>query len=261
MTVVGTGFAVYLPAKGLTIGYSKIKQEAKMFNKNFLKGSIIIAVCTMVIGSSVQGFCQPNHPRDRRPVVRHPPPPRGKVVVRHPVPRYGRVVVNLPANHRKIVVKRQNYFFHHGVFYRQGPGGYVVVRAPIGAIVATIPVGFLTFVVGNNAYFYYGGIYYRQVPSGYMVVESPPETVVVQESSDEFEVTPAVGDQVSVTAALLNVRSGPNENHPVIAQVSNGTVMVVRGHAPGWLYVEFRNGAFGWIMAGYTARLPQPANG
>jgi hypothetical protein len=232
-----------------------------MINKMFIKGSIIIAVCTMVIGSSVQGFCQPNHPRDRRPVVRNPAPYHGRVVVRHPVPRYGRVVGNLPAKHRKVVVGRQNYFFHQGVFYRQGPGGYVVVRAPIGAIVATIPMGFLTFAVADRTYFYYGGMYYRQVPSGYMVVESPPETVVVQESSDEPDVTPMVGDRVSVTAELLNVRSGPNKNHSVIAQIPKGTVMVVHGHAPGWLYVELRNGTFGWIRAGYAASLPQPANG
>ena len=227
----------------------------------FIKGSIIIAVCTMVIGSSVEGFGrQRNHPQKRvvaRNSVRH----HGRVVVRHPVPRYGRVVVSLPAKHRRIVVGRQKYFFHHGVFYRKGPGGYVVVRAPMGAIVARIPVGFLTFVVGDMTYFYYGGIYYRQVPSGYVAVESPPETVVVQESSGEYDVTPTVGDQVSVTAESLNVRSGPNKNHSVIAQIPHGTVMVVRGHAPGWLYVELCNGTFGWIKAGYTALLPQPASG
>jgi hypothetical protein len=232
-----------------------------MFNKMFIKGSIIIAVCAMVIGSSVEGFCQPNHPRDRRAIVRNAAPYRGRVVVRHPVPRYGRVVGNLPANPREIFVGRQKYFFHQGVFYGQGPGGYVVIRAPIGAIVATIPMGFLTFAVAERTYFYYGGIYYRQVPSGYMVVESPPETVVVQESSDETDVTPMVGDQVSVTPGSLNVRCGPNTNHSVIAQIRRGTVMVVRGHAPGWLYVQLPNGTFGWIMAGYVAPLPQPVSG
>lgn len=232
-----------------------------MVKKTFIKGSIIIAVCTMVISSSVQGFCQPRHPGDRRPIVRRPAPPHGRVVVRHPVPRYGRVVGKLPAKHRRVVVGRHNYFFHHGVFYRQGPGGYVVVRAPIGAIVATIPYGYLTFGVGDLTYFYYGGMYYRQVPSGYMVVESPPETVVVQESSNGTDVTPTVGDQVSVTAQSLNVRSGPNTNHSVIAKIPRGTVMVVRGHSPGWLYVELGNGTFGWIMAGYTALLSQPSSG
>ena len=222
---------------------------------------MIIALCVMVIGSSVEGFCQPNHPPNKRPVVRHHPPYHGRVVVRHPIPRYGRVVVNLPTKHRKVVVGRHDYFFHHGVFYRQGPGGYLVVRAPIGAVVATIPYGYLTFVVGNLTYYYYGGIYYRHVPSGYVVVESPPETVVVEESSDETDVTPMVGDRVSVTTESLNVRTGPNTTHSVIAQLPRGTVIVVRGHAPGWLYVELPNGTFGWIMTGYTALLPLASSG
>jgi len=226
-----------------------------------MKGSMVMALCAMVIGGSVEAYSQPKHPPKRRPVVRHHHPHHGRVVVRHPVPHYGRVVVTLPPKHRKVVVRRHPYFFHQGVFYQPGSGGYVVVKAPIGAIVATIPYGYITFGIGNLTYFYYGGIYYRRVPTGYMVVESPPETVIIQESLEETDVTPTAGDRVSVTAQSLNVRSGPDANQSVIAQILKDTVVVVRGQAPGWLYVELPNGTFGWIMTGYTALLPLGSSG
>jgi len=210
----------------------------------------------MVMGSGVEGFARPRNYPQPRAVARHTVPYHGRVVVRHPVPRYGRVVVGLPATHRTVLIKRQKYFFHSGVFYQRGPGGYVVVRAPIGAIVATIPLGFLTFAVGDMTYYYYGGVYYRKVPAGHLVVEPPSDTVVVQETDNEYDVTPAVGDQVSLTAESLDISSGPGNNHSVITRIPRGTVMVVRGHSPGWLYVELSDGTYGWIVAGFTAPLP-----
>ena len=231
-----------------------------MFHKKFKKASIYIAAGMMIIGSSLEGFCQPHRPRGRT-VVHRPVPYHGRVVVRHPVPRYGRPVVKLPPKHRKVVVGRHSYFFHQGIFYRSGPGAYVVTRAPVGAIVATIPMGFFTFVVADLTYFYYGGVYYRKVHTGYRVVEPPPETVVVHEYSNDSDTSPAMGDHVSVTAESLNVRSGPNKTQSVITIIPRGTVMTIRGHAPGWLYVELDDGTCGWIMQGYTALLSQSSSG
>ena len=198
------------------------------------------ALCTAVLGYAGQGFAQP--PRHKHP----------RAVLRQPIPTYGRVVRKLPPRHRKVVVNRTRYFFNSGMFYREGPGGYVGVRAPLGAVLVSVPTGSVSFVLGATTYWYYGGVYYRRAPSGYMVVDAPPETVIVQESDDRGDTEPAVGETVSVTAQSLNVRSGPGINHAVIADLPYGTRLVVRGHAPDWLYVELPFGKFGWIMKKFT---------
>lgn len=166
---------------------------------------------------------------------------------RHPrvpaIPRHGEVFVNLPAGHRTVYVGRSRYFYRSGVFYRHGPSGYVVVRAPIGAVIAAPPTGCRTVVFGRATYYDYNGDYYQNAPAGYVVVEAPP---VVPPA-------PAIGGQrVSVTAHTLNVRSGPGMGHPVIEQVRQGIVLTVQGTAPGWLYVRTPSGKFGWVSGQYT---------
>jgi len=175
-------------------------------------------------------------------------------VFRHRPPEYGRVVGRLPAGHKPVVVRGSRYYHYHGAFYRKAPSGFVLVRAPLGAVVVSLPVGFVRLVIGGAPYFWYEGVYYREVPSGYEVVEPPLQV--------EQEI-PA-SEQVSVTANLLNVRSGPGMNYPVIMRIYRGTVLAVRGHAPGWFYVELPTGRFGWVMSGYTApvgTVSPPANG
>jgi len=166
---------------------------------------------------------------------------------RHPrmpvAPRYGTVFVNLPAGHRTVYVGRSRYFYGSGVFYRHGPSGYVVVRAPIGAVIAAPPAGCRTVVVGGATYYDYNGDYYQNAPGGYVVVQAPP--VVPQPPATE-------GQRVSVTAHTLNVRSGPGMGHPVIEQVRQGIVLAVHGTAPGWLYVSTPSGKLGWVSGKYT---------
>lgn len=164
---------------------------------------------------------------------------------RHPrvpiAPRHGTVVVDLPAGHRTVYVGRAKYFHHSGVFYRHGPAGYVVVRAPIGAVIAAPPAGCRTVVVGGATYYDYNGDYYQNSPGGYAVVAAPPGAPAV-----------SGGQKVSVTAHRLNVRSGPGMGHPVIEQVWQGIVLAVQGTAPGWLYVRTPSGKLGWVSGKYT---------
>ena len=166
---------------------------------------------------------------------------------RHPrvpvAPRHGEVFVNLPAGHRTVYVGRSRYFYGSGVFYKHGPSGYVVIRAPIGAVIAAPPSGCRTVVVGGATYYAYNGDYYQNAPAGYVVVQSPP--VVPQPPS-------MAGQQVSVTAHTLNVRSGPGMGHPVIEHVRQGTILVVQGTTPGWLYVRAPSGKLGWVSEQYT---------
>jgi hypothetical protein len=47
----------------------------------------------------------------------------------------------------------------------------------------------------------------------------------------------------------------------VIGQVSQGDVLVIRGNAPEWLYVQIPSGRFGWVLERFTTPLSSPASG
>jgi hypothetical protein len=179
-------------------------------------------------------------------------------VRRIPVPRPGHVRSRLPKGYWAVRHGRSQHYYHHGTFYRRGPSGYIVVKAPIGAIVFGIPLGYHRVFIGGSLYFTYGGVYYRRVPSGYVVVE-PPREVVVAEPAPDFEAV--VGDQVTVTAERLNVRSGSALDRAIVAKVSRGTVLDVHASTEDWLYVELPDGEFGWVLARYTMPLQEPASG
>lgn len=169
----------------------------------------------------------------------------------HAAYRPGHVVAKLPRGHHTVHVGQKKFYYRQGIFYRQNPKGFAVVRPPVGAVIVSLPVGVTTAVIAGMTYFLFAEAYYRPVPAGYMVVE--PEVPGKP---------PAVaGYNVSVTAALLNVRSQPGTEHAIISQVARGSLLMVRGQAPGWLYVNLPDGGFGWVMARYTHRRSPPASG
>lgn len=220
-----------------------------MFKGSIVKKILAIGLGIIVMGHSITGFAQ------KRKDARKHRVPRSRFIVKHPVPHYGKVVAATPAGYRTIWAGGVEYFYHRGVYYRKQPSGFVVVRPPIGVIIASLPIGFITFAVGGSAYYYYGGVYYREVPSGYIVVEAPPGAVVVEEPPV------VVRGSVSVTPPTLNVRSGPGMEFQVIGQVSQGDVLVIRGNAPEWLYVQFSSGKFGWVLGKFTTPLSSPPSG
>jgi len=169
--------------------------------------------------------------------------------------RHGHVIRELPRGYNTIRSRGSVYYFNRGFFYRRRPAatGYIMVHAPIGAIIATLPVGFLSIRIGGSTYFSFGGTYYRRVPQGYLIVAPPPEMVVYP--------PPALNNRISVTAGILNVRSGPGLQHPVIFRITQGTVLTVQGSAPGWYYVQLPNGRYGWIMVQFTATMEPPPEG
>lgn len=97
------------------------------------------------------------------------------------------VGVRFPAGGYDVVVGADRYYFHRGTFYRPGPRGLVVVRAPRGAIVRALPPYYSRVYVGDVVYFRCGDVYYRQAPAGFVVVEPPvvvaPPPVVVASSA------------------------------------------------------------------------------
>ena len=170
-------------------------------------------------------------------------------------PRPGHHVKTLPHGHRALSVGPRHYHFHEGVFYRPGPGGFVVVAAPIGARIHALPAAAVMVTIGAIAYWTYAGVYYQEVPDGYMVVTRPvkpvtPDAVIAWE-----------GDQIRVTTALLNVRSGPGREHPVVRQVKRNDLLTVRSSSTDWYYVKLPDGSVGWVMVKYTTLVKPKAVG
>jgi len=95
------------------------------------------------------------------------------------------------------------------------------------------------------------------------VVSTPIQKVVVYESlivEQPYYVNEIHDDHVMVTASLLNVRSGPGMDFPVINQAYQGETLLVVGWNvyADWFYVELPSGEVGWVLAEYTASiLPQ----
>ena len=192
------------------------------------------------------------------PGIPMPPLPPGI-----PQPPPFKLFPQLPSGHQSVQVGNDQYYYHHsdGAFYHKHPSGYITVRAPFGAIVFNIPIGSRAIMSGGLTYYVYDDVYYRRAGTQYVVVEPPRETVIINEVSPVVPSEPNVGEKVLVTAPLLNIRSGPGMNFPVVREVGQGTLLTIHGYAPDWLYVQLASGEFGWAMVKFTAPLAPPANG
>ncbi len=88
----------------------------------------------------------------------------------------------LPHGYAEVQVGRERYYYHRGVYYRPGPHGYYVVRAPLGARIRELPPHCSRLYLGGLWYWRYGDVYYRAMNDGYVVVDAPgvvgPPTVV-----------------------------------------------------------------------------------
>jgi uncharacterized protein YgiM (DUF1202 family) len=89
-------------------------------------------------------------------------------------------------------------------------------------------------------------VYYNPPP---VAVSRPP--VSVQPKSYGTALKPAFG-MVIVTAAELNLRSGPGMDRAVLGQVRKGDVLAVIDSVPSWLYIRKADGRYGWVMDRYT---------
>lgn len=85
----------------------------------------------------------------------------------------GAVVKTVPSTRVVVVVGGSSYFYADGIYYVQGPSGFVVVASPVGAVVATVPAGSVTIVSGSTSYFYFNGTYYIRRDNGFVVVSAP----------------------------------------------------------------------------------------
>jgi len=170
---------------------------------------------------------------------------------------YGRghnsqVVPRLPRSHQEYAYQGTRYYGHGGVYYRPSGHGYVVSRPPRGMFIrGGLPLGFATLVVAGLTYYTLAGIFYRPAPNGYVVVDAPAGVVVNSPPAQIVAPSQPQGTAV-VTAPLLNVRSGPGRNYPVMTAVPQGVNLAIYGQSSGWLYVQAPNGQFGWVAQRFT---------
>jgi hypothetical protein len=156
----------------------------------------------------------------------------------------------LPHGSRVIRSGKQDYVIHRGHFYRKDPRGYVAISAPVGAVVASLPGGFVSVSIGGINYWHADGIYFRRVSLGFVVV-APPVVLPVQPAP-----LPSGAGSVAVDVPLLNVRSGPGLEFPVVGVVSQGQFLDIYGDSPGWYYIQGPDGSFGWVMDRLTRPVP-----
>jgi hypothetical protein len=91
----------------------------------------------------------------------------------------GMRIDRLPDGFRRIGVRGHPYFYFQGVFYDNGPSGYVVIAPPVEASVTELPPGTETVVLGDTYYYYAGGAFYVQQADGTYIVVAPPIGVTV----------------------------------------------------------------------------------
>ncbi|MGC9943080.1 MAG: DUF6515 family protein [Verrucomicrobiota bacterium] len=91
----------------------------------------------------------------------------------------GMRIDRLPDGFRSIGVRGHPYFYFQGVFYDNGPSGYVVIAPPVDAVVTDMPPDSETVVVGDTTYYYAGGAFYVQQSDGTFIVVAAPVGVTV----------------------------------------------------------------------------------
>jgi len=206
-----------------------------MIKYRLRKNTGIIIVIILILFYGTKGFAQ-----DHRPARKN-----------------HKSIENLHDQYVPLYVRGEKYFFNKGLFYHKTNYGYVVVKAPFGAILVSLPVGFQRLIVGDTTYYFYGGVYYSKAPGGYMVIEPPRELIVYERTPRPY----GVYEKVMVTTDILNVRNSPGMEFSVNRKIFKGDILVVRGNAPGWLYVELPHGKFGWVMSEYVLINPPCQSG
>jgi uncharacterized protein YgiM (DUF1202 family) len=137
---------------------------------------------------------------------------------------------------------RGHGYRYHG-HYRHYHGGYDNFWIGLG-------LGVITGAIVS-------GIYSTPPPPRRVVYYDPPPVVVsrtpvsVQPKSYGKALKPTFG-MVIVTAAELNLRSGPGLDRAVVGRVRKGDILGVIDSIPSWFYVRNANGRYGWVMDRYT---------
>lgn len=229
-----------------------MERKSKSVYRFFAIG-LAVLFCASILTDSAWAARRRPHPPAPRPAPRYHPP-------RHHV----RISPILPLGFALLTIAGMEYYYNRGIYYKRLPDGYVVTKPPLGAVVVQLPSGYIMFRSGGVEYFYYNDVYYNRVPSGYVVVE-PPYVASTSDSIVKQQSALPVTELVKSMAPMLNVRSGPGTNHPIVSQIPQGTIVEIHGSSPEWLFVKLPSGEFGWVMGKFTVSesVPQlaPAEG
>jgi hypothetical protein len=93
----------------------------------------------------------------------------------------GMRIDRLPDGCRTIGVRGHTCFYFEGVFYDNGPSGYVCIAPPVDADIPDLPPGAETVEVNGIVYYYAAGAFYVQQPDGSYIVVAAPIGVTVAE--------------------------------------------------------------------------------
>lgn len=93
--------------------------------------------------------------------------------------RAGMRIDRLPDGYRRFRLHDHDFFYFGGVYYDEGPGGYVVCAPPVDADIPELPPGTETIQVGDTIYYYAAGAFYVQQPDGSFAVVAAPMGVTV----------------------------------------------------------------------------------
>jgi uncharacterized protein YgiM (DUF1202 family) len=69
-----------------------------------------------------------------------------------------------------------------------------------------------------------------------------------------YAIQPGVGEVAIVTTPLLNVRTGPGVNFPVIARAAGGDLVTVLDKREQWRLVRLSSGTQGWVNSQFLSR-------
>ena len=125
----------------------------------------------------------------------------------HFYPAIGVSVRVLPDGYRPYFYGGHPYYFHAGVWYAPGPGGFVVVRPPVGVVLSVLPPEYSTVWYGGIPYYYANDVYYiwDPVKNGYVVVDPPANAANPSEeppaNHDELIIYPKNGQDAARQAA------------------------------------------------------------
>ena len=79
---------------------------------------------------------------------------------------------------------------------------------------------------------------------------APEQPVVTGPIAPSAGAKAAAGGQLTVTGSVVNIRTGPGTNYPVVTKVNQGTVLTVKDQAFGWYKVVLPDGSTtGWIAS------------
>jgi len=185
-------------------------------HRAFRSGWVVLAL-GLALGSASTSFAQEHRPAEH---FARGPAPRGQVFDNrynhaHYYPSRGFVIHDLPGGYHPYFFHGSNFFFAGGVWYAPGPGGFVVVGAPIGLAIAALPAFYTTVWLGGSPYYYANDVYYQWAPdqSSYVVV-APPD------GADQPGAPPAMGAAAAPGAPADNVYIYPKNGQSADQQAA-----------------------------------------